>query len=361
MKKYLLASAAVALFATSPAHAEMTVMLGGYVDIHAGFFDSDIASEDNDMDFVNETEIHINADGKTDSGLEYGVQIQLELATTTNGDGRRLRTDEASLYVGGTWGRVVLGDDDGAIANMAVYAPTVGIGQLDGVGFKFNSGFFDNVNGYAFFPDVTFDSTKVSYFSPEFSGFTFGVSFTPSNDSAAEGDAVKLSETPNAENILEGMVAYSGEFSGVSVSASAGVMRALDDGNAPSPNNFEETIWTAGAQLGYAGFTLGGSYVDFNKFAGSGYLFDGVWEYSWNVGLRYETGPFGIAVQYAAIEGTNDAEETGWGVGVSYTVAPGLSVGADYLYYDVDAGTSPTSPLTTDEGSMFIVSTRVAF
>lgn len=357
MKKYLLASAAIALTAAAaPASAQMTVKLGGYVDFQAGFFDSDIASENNDFDFVNETEIHVSADGKTDSGLEYGVRIQLELTTRTNADGRTLRTDEASMYVGGSWGRVVLGDDDGAVANMAVYAPTVGIGQLDGIGFKFNSGFFDNSNGYAFFPDVTADSTKISYFSPTFNGFQVGLSYTP--EVGNEGDSVVLTEPATASDVVEAMIGYSGEFNGVGISASGGILSSLSDGSATGPNNFEETTWMFGAQISYMGFTLGGSYVDFNEFAGSGYAFDGIWEDSWNLGVRYETGPFGVAVQYAAIEGTGGSEETGWGVGVAYTVAPGLVVGLDYLWYEVDAG---TTTLTNDEGNMVLFSTRVTF
>jgi len=358
MKKILFAGTALALVsAAAPSSAaEMVVKLGGFVDFQAGFFDNDV--DTNDFDFANEVEVHVNADGKADNGLEYGVQIQLELATAANGDGRRVRTDEASIYVGGSWGRVVLGDDDGAVANMAVYAPTVGIGQLDGIGWKFSTGFFDANNGYAFFPDVTTDATKISYFTPSFAGFTAGISFTP--EIGNEGDAVILSNTaPRASNVLEGMIGYAGEFGGVKVAASGGVMRALDDNSAPSGNRFDETIWTAGAQVGYAGFTVGGSYTDFNRFAGSGYLFDGFWEHAWNVGARYETGPFGVAVQYAKIDGALGSEQHGWGVGVAYTVAPGLTVGADYLWYDADAGT--TGAVIEDEGSMFLLATRMAF
>ncbi|MGQ9366314.1 porin [Azospirillum sp. ST 5-10] len=356
MKKMLFAGTAVALLsAAAPlSAAEMVVTLGGFVDFQAGYFDND--TDDNDFDFANEVEVHINADGKADNGLEYGVHIELELRTAADGDGRSLRTDEASIYVGGTWGRVELGDNDGAIANMAVYAPTVGIGQLDGIGFKFSSGFFDAANAYPFFPtDLVSDSSKISYYSPDFAGFSFGVSYTPELN---EGDATILSDPGTASDFLEGSVGYAGEFSGVSVAASAGIVKALDDGDV---EDGDKAMWVAGLQLGYAGFTVGGGYVDFNEFnSGSGsYLFEGFWEHAWNVGARYETGPFGVAVQYAKLDGTSGSEEEAWSVGVAYEVAPGLSVGADYIWFEADAGTTGT--VIEDDGNLVLFSTRMSF
>ena len=41
-------------------------------------------------------------------------------------------TDEASVYVGGIWGRIELGDFDGAADTLAIYAPLVGVESIDG-------------------------------------------------------------------------------------------------------------------------------------------------------------------------------------------------------------------------------------
>ena len=47
------------------------------------------------------------------------------------------RKNEASVYLSGTWGRIELGDFDGAADTLAIYAPLVGIEQIDGDAYDF--------------------------------------------------------------------------------------------------------------------------------------------------------------------------------------------------------------------------------
>src|SRR3954449_12663131 len=132
MKKILLgttAIAAAALYAQT-AQAQITVSLGGYTEFFGAFYDDD-APNRTDREFELETEIVVRADGKADNGLLYGAKIELQ--NSTGGSGATgVGTDEASVYLGGTWGRLKLGDFDGAADTMKIYAPVVGIEQIDG-------------------------------------------------------------------------------------------------------------------------------------------------------------------------------------------------------------------------------------
>ena len=138
MKKILLgttAIAAAALYAQA-AQAQITVSLGGYTEFFGAYYDDD-APNRTDHEFQLETEIVVRADGKADNGLLYGAKVEFQNSTggTTKNSG--VGTDEASVYLSGTWGRLELGDFDGAADTLAIYAPLVGIEQIDGDAYDF--------------------------------------------------------------------------------------------------------------------------------------------------------------------------------------------------------------------------------
>src|SRR3954462_4753260 len=109
MKKGLLTTTAVAgaaLYAQS-AQAQITVSLGGYTEFFGAYYDDD-APNRTDHEFQLETEIVVRADGKADNGLLYGAKVELQNSTPTKtGTGASgVGTDEASVYLAGTWGRL---------------------------------------------------------------------------------------------------------------------------------------------------------------------------------------------------------------------------------------------------------------
>src|SRR5919107_4541806 len=129
MKKILLgttAIAAAALYAQT-AQAQITVSLGGYTEFFGAYYDDD-AGNRTDHEFQLETEIVVRADGKADNGLLYGAKTEFQNSSAGGG----VVTDEASVYLSGTWGRIELGDFDGAADTLAIYAPLVGVESIDG-------------------------------------------------------------------------------------------------------------------------------------------------------------------------------------------------------------------------------------
>ena len=210
MRKILLATASASVLCTfaMQAQAQMTVSLGGYAAFFAGLFNDELGANRNKRDFELETEIVVKADGKADNGLLYGVKIELQNSTPNVGTG--VGTDEASIYVGGQWGRFELGDFDGAADTLKIYAPVVGVEQIDGdytdfAGVQPNFGMHIPNSG---------DSTKIMYLTPRFAGFQGGASYTPEAGDEAQR-VVQLKNTSTYKDVGEFGVNYTGEFSGL--------------------------------------------------------------------------------------------------------------------------------------------------
>jgi len=368
MLRQLMLTTAIAtmVLAPSSARAELEVTLGGYVNFQAGFFNNDNANS-SDRDFQSESEVRVTAKGKTDAGLEYGAYLELFTSTSDSDN-----SDESNIYIAGNWGRVELGDQDGAGSELAVIAPYVGIGQALGSYLDYVPA-ADRVYGVsetAGDPNVkaldSADATKVTYYTPRMEGFQAGVSYAPERDSNATGEQVQFSDNVgNHDDVFEIGANYKNTFSDIDVKvggqytfAGAKTGAAVEDINA----------WSLGAQLGYKGFTLGGAYVDNGDSAqATGVSDDNVT--SWNLGLTYNADAWAVGINYIDFDldtngvplGSAGASATGgdysaWGFGGLYKIAPGLTAGADFVSFERNR----TAGTDTD-GYAVVTEVKVAF
>ncbi|EWY38817.1 hypothetical protein N825_11350 [Skermanella stibiiresistens SB22] len=385
MKKILLgttAIAAAALYAQA-AQAQITVSLGGYTEFFGAYYDDDVGNRTS-REFQIETEIVVRADGKADNGLLYGAKIELQ-----NGSTSSVGTDEASVYLGGTWGRIELGDFDGAADTLAIYAPLVGIEQIDGDAYDFlavsSGGFsFGNVPGGSLVkvPDSS-DATKVMYLTPRFAGVQAGVSYaTQSGNSGDSAQSVVGFKTVGGyKDFWEFGANYTGSFSGFSLALGATGTTATgqDLGTIGGPQLEDFFAWQAGAQVGYAGFKFGGGYYDGDDYNGvSGAPGSSEDSKAWHVGASYTAGPFAVGLTYADAEGykggpnvttgipaTYASDYKTYGGGVAYTLAPGFVVQADLMFVDEELSNVNAAGTTTgtadNEGYVAVLSTRLNF
>jgi hypothetical protein len=211
------------------AQAQITVSLGGYTEFFGAYYDDDSNARTN-REFQLETEIVVRADGKADNGLLYGAKVELQNSTPTLSS-TGIGTDEASVYLGGTWGRLELGDFDGAADTLAIYAPLIGIEQIDGDAYDFlaNTPTVGTRAGFSLgglptgavvkAPDSG-DATKVMYLTPRFAGFQAGVSYATQGNSQAQ-DVVPFDTVGGYKDFWEGGVNYTGSFAGFSVAVGA--------------------------------------------------------------------------------------------------------------------------------------------
>src|SRR3954447_2136377 len=306
-----------------PADAQMTLTIGGFSNFQAGLFDTNVPNSTSRA-FRNDTEVHVKADAKADNGLSYGLQLQI--GPTPRNASSSLRYDEANIYLSGSWGKVELGDTDGAMSKLSVYMPTVGIGQIDGD----YGNFFQTSTDDVYVPYIdSLDASKVSYYTPRLFGFQAGISYTP--EALNQGNSVVFSKaTSNYKNIIEGAANYTGEFGLMKLKVSSGIFTADSDTESSlEPKGF--TGYQAGAQFGFAGFTLGGGYTNWGGASspGAGLLLRD----AWNFGAAYEIGSFGIAGGYAKIQDEISGNADVWAVGLNYAIAPGLLLQADYVQF----------------------------
>jgi hypothetical protein len=387
MKKLLSTTAIIGAvaFATSASAADLQVNVGGFLDFQAGYTSDDIigdsaagAGQDdaNEINFNNDTEVHFTVDGKADNGLEYGAVIELE-ADIDNSDAQDGGTnaDKTYLFLQGGWGRVELGGNTDASEALSVNTSTFAsaTGGVDGDFYRYtdigNTGTAGaTLTGFTGIirPDLPIanagdnginatgldeDSTKVTYYTPRFAGFQAGVSYSPNSNATG----VTLPSSAGFENVLSGGVNYAAQWDAIGFKAA--ITGQTADAKAAGGNDIE--AWDAGANLTFAGFTVGGSYGDWDDALGVGT--DS--EY-WDAGVGYEFGAFSASATYLS----SNAEPAGAGaddefdnlsVGIDYKLAPGLVPYAEVSFFDFDG--AGTGIANDNEGTVVILGTELSF
>jgi hypothetical protein len=376
MKKVLLTTTALvgaaALFAGDASAETPKVTVGGNISVQSGFLSDDQDANQRSQGFRNDTEIDISVDGKSDSGLGYGAVIRLEADVTDDSDSDGTNASRSYVYLEGDWGRVELGSNVGAATTLKVDASSIAAatGGIDG-------DYDDYANASATFigtPDLPIDygftgagsttlgsearenANKLNYYTPRFSGFQLGVSYTPDTSNRGQTTGANFTDTNagDVENAFDIGVNYEGEFDGVGIAA------AVTGQFGESESNTQEDVsaWAVGLSASYQGFTLAGSYGDWDdslQTTGSD-----IEANYWTLGGAYEFGPFAASVTYLSseIEATgSDSEFDLISVGADYKLAPGLTPYAEVNFYDQDAAGTAND----NEGTVFIIGTNLSF
>ncbi|MBE9554943.1 MAG: porin, partial [Proteobacteria bacterium] len=217
----------------------------------------------------------------------------------------------------------------------------------------------------------TSDQTKVSYFSPRFSGFQVGASITPTPNN---GDNFK--SDGGWENHIGIGANYDNSFGDLRVRASA-----VYSGASSNHTKVEDvSAWSVGGIVGWGPFSLGANYTD-NAESGSvkttveGFASESSY---WDVAASFETGPLYFSAGYLAstreFNGPNPlANPEDWGdstfetisLTVDYTVAPGLGVYAevDLISDEYYGGTCTEDGINqcANDATIFIAGANVSF
>ena len=375
MKKLLSTTAilgALAISASANA-ADLQVNVGGFLDFQAGYTADKVigkgADQRNKTNFNNDTEVHFNVEGKADNGLEYGAVIELE-ADVNAGDTRNGGTnaDKTFLFAQGGFGRVELGANTGAeqalSVNTANFASATG--GVDGDFYRYtvqptnnaaivrpelviaNSGNGTNVNE---------DATKITYYTPRLAGLQAGVSYTPNTD--AVGVTTPAAGAGKFKDIFAGGLNYSGEFSKVGVKASVAGITGTKNEKLNTKGSLEG--YNAGANVSFAGFTVGGSYGDWLESLGKNT--DATY---WDLGAGYAAGPYSASVTYLnshvdpAGAGTGNQDKfSNLVVGADYKLAPGFVPYVEASFFDYNGNGSGTP--NDNKGTVVLAGTELTF
>lgn len=346
MKNVLMASSAIvgaAVLVASPAAAQ-ELQLSGFQDFIASGGDSDADGSDRGFGFSTNTEIHFVGEIMADNGVTFGFRVEMEADT-----GVSPNVDENSIWASGSFGKLEFGNNDGAEDTMMYNGSYTGV-QFGGVGNPTSTFLTSAFAGQAR-TSVDYrsgiessDATKITYTTPNFNGFSAGVSYTPntgcSTPNGFTGGFCDENSTDYHDQIGLGL-GYSGEFDGV------GLDLAMTGAWAKADEEPEDDAWGIGGGLGvhFAGFTVaaGAIYDDFNDGGATGQTGEA---WAVDLGVGYGAGPWNFSINGIYSEHDDSGDELLAGsANVAYNLAPGVSVFLTGYVGEEDLGSGDTNDI----------------
>ncbi len=164
----------------------LEVGVSGYMQQWFGYADRDDGAKGG-LDTQSDSELYFSGSVQADSGLTFGVDIQLEAnngpkeythpATGTNNNPTgSTNIDESFAWVSGDFGRLEIGARDGIQARTHTGIRDVGIGINAGDTHKWIPGAYHDTHGYWVGMG---DNKNIIYITPRVSGLQVGVSYGP--------------------------------------------------------------------------------------------------------------------------------------------------------------------------------------
>jgi hypothetical protein len=340
------------------AEGGVTLELGGrYYGTYGSHFDTqdgeDGGVDDSDLDrgdvVKQDVEVHFRGEAVLDNGLTVGARVELEGQTSAD------QIDVVFAYFSGGFGEFRVGDTADAYAQLCYTAPSAtrvagnAMFAADSPTFNFsNAGVFGygGTNGTCY--GATDNATKMVYFSPNFAGFSFALSYAPdgSEDTrnfddgfGTRSDSDPIGSADAGSEEYSAALQFTHDFNGVNVAVGGGAafiddiegdgLGFVDEGDLSKPVHYN-----AYAQVG-----LG---------IGDGMLTVGAaWALRGNQGnfLAATVVPGGPTVVTAVHD---DLDDMIWAVGIVYGV-DAWKIGASYSHGDYE--TACTDVLDDDECS----------
>ena len=346
MKKLILGTSAIvaaSTLAASPTLAAEKIKLGLSGYLQTSFVVADYDTGDQlPTDIRHEGEVHFTGETTLDNGLTFGVNIQLEARESSD------QVDETYMYVSGAFGRINVGSENAAsyLMHYASPSPVIAWGLNDP---NAEAGGFETPATSA---NEISDADKISYFTPRFSGFQFGVSYTPDGDEET-GTASPYSPIADEGAEDEGYSVganYTGKLGSVELNASLG----YDLITRTSSDDTDEI--STGFNVGIAGFTLGAGYKYTDNDSGT----DDRERHDYNVGVSYGQGPWSVGIQYAGIDLDNaaDGHLDAFVVGGNYILGPGITAFGGVQYF---SGEDALVGSEGEDATIFFVGTALTF
>jgi len=171
----------------------------------------------------------------------------------------------------------------------------------------------------------------ITYFTPRIAGIQVGASYARDPNRSNNDSLVDVDAPGQLHDIFGVGGNYVNSFGGFDVALSAGYSQGAIAGTGLNTTE----AYAFGANFGFGGFTIGGSWGEGNDVGGTG-ASDGR---TFDVGVSYETGPWGVSFTYLHSEQANgaaDEEFDEFMLGAAYALADGLDLNAWALYRDFD-------------------------
>jgi hypothetical protein len=307
-------------------------------------------------------------DAQTPGGLRYGAHAELRGNDNTGGANGTVGTagqrttntlfwNQAYGYLGSDQlGLLRFGMVDGPFGLMKV-GTFEGFGD-GGLNRSNLTGLMPKSDGDIWYFPISvsdeYSSQKLSYTSPSWRGFDFGLSFAPSTGthmgsdgglvlpggSARQSVSTLASDADRYTNLVEAVGRYRAAFAGVGVAATLGYMGS-NRVNVPGMARQGLSLFDAGAQVSYQGFSFGGHFTTGRSNGTTSLSVPGAKNSTvWLVGAQYERGAWLVGAHYlngvipnsTAIPQPAALRAQGVAAGVNWNWAPGVSTYVEGIY-----------------------------
>ncbi|WP_417782936.1 porin [Terasakiella pusilla] len=373
MKKLLVASTAiVAVAAVSSANAADPIKLsvGGYMNQYVGYVSQDEDGQENfaEVNINSETELYFRGSTTLDNGLTIGVNIDRYAdRNEANGDDVFLQISSDSL------GRLRIGQTKGAAYALSHSAPDVALGNNDGDVEDWVSDPGNIYSNQTHTASESNDGQKLVYWTPNLGGFQAGISYGLDDganglNTVLEGPVDVGGGNTNSDTAWDAGIAYNGDFGGVSFGADVTYQQNNNGGttsvNAAGNRIENREAVRVGASVGFAGFTVGGSFRDTDNEQNVA----DVDSMGWDLGVSYATGPYAVSLSYLYLEqdtapnAATQHEKQHWVLGASYDLGAGVTLVGSVFHAEYEDGTTPAANSTSEnEGTGIVTGLKVSF
>lgn len=320
------------------------------------------------VDFLRHTEFEWEASTTLANGTELGMMIEWELGR------EEVESEKSYLFAQGDWGRINFGAYNGVAYLMQVSAPAAD-SNIDGprqyirpTNYALAPVIFAPLTEYdlEYAHDTSGSTDKISYITPQYSGFQLGLSYAP--DSGAT-DYIGHQESTAPSRSLNGVntdnvpgeygstydlaARYETKWNEVDLSLGAGYVGVRHEREDATETDLHS--WNAGVNLGYEGARLGVSYSENDN----GQRQDRETRIL-VVGTSYESGSWHYGASYynrtdENFNAGNALDTSRYSLGAAYKYGPGMSARASLHHIDHEAG-----PADMDSSSL-LLGTQINF
>jgi len=347
--------------------AEVSISVGGFIDFQTGFSNQDnrfeaFGSKSRSFKTQNDTEIFVVIEGKSDSGFIYGAVKELNADVSIDSDLDGINGEKTYIYLETPIGRLELGANSGVQTTMNINASSIAraTGGINGDWFDFRG---ESSSAFIYTPELPAahaaeggtreDANKFSLYSPELYGVQLGISYTP--DQSNSGTIIRFRDFAQDQKDVVGLGAtYKLAHNDINIKTSV----IAEMGRSKADKIFNDTkAWAVGAVIEKNGFSVAGSYSDWNDSESSVKDAD---SWVWTAGTAYEKDNYGVSLTYLkssydkVLGSTPESNEfQNLSLGVDYEVTGGLVPYAELNLFDMDT--------IDNQGYTFLLGTQVSF
>ena len=325
-KKLLVASTALTMAVAGASLAKFEAKINGDYKNGVTYVQSSVDNGGEEFQSYQDFEFNINSKYEMDNGITAYFKLEFDAQSDDEG-----QWDDIETGFTGNFGTIQFGNfgaDDayGKVApgETAIFNP---VGYNTSYGIKGGSASLPSVG-----LNIGTDENAIMYVTPSISGVTAVARYTFSDSQVS--NSAGTNEAGELQNQQIGL-GYKGSFGDAKVSVGGYYS------NSTAAMGGQEWMASANVEMSGAGITI--MYADYESDTNATTTVE---ETSYVVNPYYKTGPWKMTASYAVEDVDGGTKETGFGLGASYAMGPGVTLGLELNAAESDPQTGDSSDAT---------------